>query len=1514
MKQTVAHLLKRTFATILAFTVVSGSMLASMPTSYAADLPSATVTYDFHKLGVEGQETQAGWSIDSQTDTSILYKAPYGLQVDNYSADRIISFNFDVPAGSPYELQLSSALAAGGCIANVLIDDNVVGEYNFYYDSYVADTGLKSLKTIMLTGGTHKLSLVAASQPDGSWGYCMYPGQFVLVPKATVPTLDQLTLVPGKNPLTVGDTTVLAVSGKYSDGNIHKILNPSLQLTASGDDKVITIDSDSKEITAVGEGIATIQASVVEDGKTVEGSVQLTVMKETLTEIDLISDKMGLSSGDTAQLSVTGKLNTKADADLSNAAMEFATSNSNVATVDKSTKILTAVGNGTATITAKVTLDGVTLEKSILISVYNGTLQSVSASAVDTTLDFAQYSQINVKGTFSGDTIPVALNKDSLTFTSSNEDTIKANADGKVWAVGTGSASVTVKSNISGIEKTATVDFTVNQVTTILYDFHKLGVGTQETQPSWDIVTAETNPTLSAQPYGLHVENDSNGNEISFSFVVPLESPYQLQFSSAQASGGGVSSMMIDGKEIKQWDFYSAVYVADTGLKPLKTMILTKGTHTFTMKSVSQTNGSWGYRMYPGSFVLVKKDSIPVLKDISLSASIAELSKGQTSQLQVTGTLNDGTTDSLGDATIGYTSSNEAIATVDATGAVKATGVGTATLTATVTLDAVVISKTIQIVVNNAVLKSVTMTTDKTELVVGQTAQITLQGILTNSKSINLSDASVSYTSSDEAVATVDSNGIVTSVGEGSAIINASVTLGDITLANTVTIHVEKRILKQVELTAIDSATEVALGETKQLKVLATMNDGTAVDLTKNGVTVAYLSANTDIATVGQSTGLVTASTSNEGTANIQVNVTLDGITKSSTIAIKVFSWDTVKNEKQKSSLYTAAKVATARENVVKYSWAKAEKDNAVATADQFVALGNDYLWNLVTPQSLPRSYTVNDAKGSPTSGTDIYTKTGSNYPWIIDPVNHPFKIQDPISKEYFPTNDFASYYKSGLNGNGIFDPKLADKQYLINTSGNGKGDSWGVDDGYGFVNTDGTKYTFIAYYNHWLWYNGGATNYGFIQRALDSLRDAYLYTGEAKYAQSGTILLDRIADVYPSMDSSVYKWADGFQNSHGGTGLGKVVGSIWETILVPSFIRAYDAFYPGMDDPSIISFLSEKAAKYDISNPKSTSAAIKKNIEDGIIKQVVPGVKNCQLEGNTGMQQSCVALAAVVIDTLPETKDWLDFDFKESELTTNPRTVSGGDLWPILVNEVDRDGQGAEAAPGYNNLWLDQLKQVADVIDGYSLEGLDFSVDLYKNPKFMKMFKAFYPLILSGRYTAQIGDTGAVADPSIIANVDDCIQGFAKTGDPILAQLTYSLNHNSTNGIHADIFTKDPEKVAVDIKNVITAQGEFKLNSSNMTGFGFAALRDGINYIKTSGITYQFANMNIIEQTAQLKYFSNSGTEQFDALSDGNHITISFDVAKSNDYELDLRTFKSSSYGIYDIYIDDKLIHTYDF
>ncbi|GGD60892.1 heparinase II/III domain-containing protein [Paenibacillus nasutitermitis] len=549
---------------------------------------------------------------------------------------------------------------------------------------------------------------------------------------------------------------------------------------------------------------------------------------------------------------------------------------------------------------------------------------------------------------------------------------------------------------------------------------------------------------------------------------------------------------------------------------------------------------------------------------------------------------------------------------------------------------------------------------------------------------------------------------------------------------------------------------------------------------------------------------------------------------------------------KTKSTYYTAEKVTNARSNIEKYDWAKSIRDNAVKKAQFFLDLDDEFLWHFPTSQALPRSLGVltrykQRVKGSPGPDGAEINKYG-NYPWIIDPINHPWKLKSPVTGELYPTNDFKSYYESGLNEQGEFDPELAKingSQFLKNELYPERGENWGVDDGWGWKDADGDVWTFIAYYNHWAhWVTGGGNaNHGYITRGLDALREAYLYTGDPKYAHKGLILLDRIADLYPDMDISVHHWDLGFDNGDPSvhTAQGKIVHDIWETGIVKSFTYAYDAFYPVIDqDPELLSFLSSKAEQYKLGKSKNTPDDIRNNIEDNILRYIYPGVQNSQIRGNIGQHQSALALAAVVLDEEGTSKEWLDFVFKPGELIKQPDPnapfgrkyiLTGGNFDPVFYNDIDRDGWGNEASPGYNMGWLDNFQIVADAVDGYERYP---EYDLYNNPKYLKMFQAYYPIIMLDNYTPTIGDTGKTGSPGLIGSLANDLIGFEKTEDPILAQLAYKRNGNKTTGMHGSIFSADPEKIVRDIEEVIRTKGAFRLGSTHETGFGFSALRDG--------------------------------------------------------------------------------------
>lgn len=1130
-------------------------------------------------------------------------------------------------------------------------------------------------------------------------------------------------------------------------------------------------------------------------------------------------------------------------------------------------------------------------------------LTNIKMTALDNRLEAGQGSKLSVVG-YDADEKEYNLDSYVREFTSSDSDVVAVKPDGSIEAVGEGSAAITVSVDINGVslEDKVTIDV-FGVISSIKYDF-KDGIDATIEKNGWQIVESNASNSYRNQSYGVQVQSDNVGEYIKIALNVPVDGYYTVKFVGAGAGGGGIVDLLVDDFFVGQFDFYFDGYTPEQPQVVFKTLELNRGTHYLTLRAVGKSK-SWGYNMYPSELELERKESLPTIDSINIESDREDVAVGESARLTVKAIMDDGYVDHLrdSDATVNLSSEDESVAVIEDGNVVRGIAPGNSNIIAKVTLNDETKDGKLNIVVNKKVLAEVKAGLKVGDMFVGGEDKIIVEARLDDGSLVDNRDLKLQFTSNDEDTVKVDGDGKVEAIAEGRAKVEVKATLGEVTKIENVEIEVT-----HIHLTSIDVTVDkekLFTGRKANVTVMGQLNSGQESNL--EDATITYVSSDPEVLEVDND-GVVTAK--NPGEANIQVTVVMDGVevTGESPVII-VEDTSSITNSKTRRTYYTDEKIEAARENISKYDWAKSIKEGAVAEADRYVE-DLDFLWNLVPSQCVPRSFLVNEVNDKyicPSCKTDLRAEF-SNYPWVIDVVNNPWKLKCPKCGILFPTNDFGAYYESGLDEHGIFDPERADKSLLKNELYEDKGEDWGVDDGYGFVDENGNRHTFIAYYAHWgLWYNSGV-----IQKALDALSQAYVYTGDIKYARAGIVLLDRVADVYPSMNLESYKPADGFKNSDGGTGgKGKAVGSIWETELVQSFIKAYDAFFDAIEDEGVIGFLREKSAEYDMDNPKDRAALIRKNIEDGILREVYPAVKNAEIRGNFGMHQAALALAAVVLDSQPETGEWLDFTFKPGGFEYNPYRVTGGDILSTLVENVDRDGHGNEAAPGYNTLWLEQLKIVADVLEGY--DGYE-GADLYENPKFKKMFSSMYPLMLCDRYTAQIGDSGATGSLGLMTNLEHTVKAFEKYGDVELGQLAYFLNNNSTKGIHSDIFTKDPEKIANDIQNIIDTEGILSLKSNNLAGYGFMALRDGSNKKPYAGRMIKFTDMELIEDTAGNKLFANSGTIQFEAEEVGQRLSFKFNISKSDMYEINLMPFKAASYGIYDVYLDGKKISTVDF
>ena len=152
-----------------------------------------------------------------------------------------------------------------------------------------------------------------------------------------------------------------------------------------------------------------------------------------------------------------------------------------------------------------------------------------------------------------------------------------------------------------------------------------------------------------------------------------------------------------------------------------------------------------------------------LVTSVTLDESELTIEKGYTAQLTATVAPDDA--DNLG---LTWTSDNEEVATVDENGLVTAVSAGEANITATA-VDGSGVTATCKVTIAPKLVTSVTL--DESELTIekGFTEQLTATVAPDDADNLSLA-----WTSDNEEVATVDENGLVTAVGEGTATITAT--------------------------------------------------------------------------------------------------------------------------------------------------------------------------------------------------------------------------------------------------------------------------------------------------------------------------------------------------------------------------------------------------------------------------------------------------------------------------------------------------------------------------------------------------------------------------------------------------------------------------------------------------------------------------------------------------------------------------------------------------------------------
>jgi hypothetical protein len=510
------------------------------------------------------------------------------------------------------------------------------------------------------------------------------------------------------------------------------------------------------------------------------------------------------------------------------------------------------------------------------------------------------------------------------------------------------------------------------------------------------------------------------------------------------------------------------------------------------------------------------------------------------------------------------------------------------------------------------------------------------------------------------------------------------------------------------------------------------------------------------------------------------------------------------------STFYPPALLARVRANIARYPWAAAMQKQIVDAARPWMAMSDDELWSLMFGNTIKRSWMVWSSGYCPACRKPV-----PMYNWDIHALEHPWKVRCPHCKQYFPTNDFVAFYRSGLDEHGIFDPKRADRSLLFNTEHPDANDPlhlFGVDDGDGFSDGRHTWRFIGAYLIYGQWKQA-------VVAGIEALSAAYVVTGAPAYAHKAGILLDRVADLYPTFDFI----KQGILYDAPSPAAGYV--SVWHDACEETrqLVLGYDKVFEAIrTDQTLPAFLSRKAEQFKLGVPKATFADIQRNIEDRILRD--PLAQRPKITSNYPRTE----VAAAIIETVLGGPD--------------ARQRADAILDAMLTRGTAVDGvTGEKGLAGYTSY---TIQGVAVLLEQYARLDPGFLKNLLKrHPKVHDMYRFHIDTWCFEKYYPLSGDTGSFAAPvlqyvgvglSRQPGVDPSMFSFLwrlyqATGDAGFVQVLYHANGDTTDGLPYDLFAEDPAAIQKGVRDVIAREGPApRLASVNKSHWHIGILRSG--------------------------------------------------------------------------------------
>lgn len=786
-------------------------------------------------------------------------------------------------------------------------------------------------------------------------------------------------------------TSQVFVTGVTLDKNTASMTTGTpLQLNAT----VLPVDATNKKVTweSSDPTVASVDATgLVSVYKT--GTARITVVtddggktavcqitaRSVVTGVTLNKDELTLVNGEVGTLKAT-----VLPFDVTNKSVTWSSSDESVAVVNANGQITTRKA-GTTVITVKTAEGGKTATCTVTVSAGVVSVTSITLNKTSTTLKEGSTEKLNAT------IAPASATNKEVMWTSDKPSVASVAVDGTITAHKSGTATITAKTVDGG--KTAMCMVTVNTsaiaVTGVSLNPDKLSLVEGNSSPltatilpgnatvksvTWSssapaIASVDGTGRVTAHKAGQATitVTTTDGNKtgqclvtvtsslVAVTGVSLNKSALSLSASGSEKLQATITPSNATNKSVtwKSSDPFVASVAADGTVSAHKA-----GSATITVTSVDGgKEATCAVRVNAG---------VVSVTGVTLNKTQLNLVEGNSEGLTATVTPSDAT-----NKNVTWSSSNSSVATVDATGKVTALSAGNATITVTTADGSKTAVCSVSVTAKTIAVTGISVSPTSLAKKTGESHQLSA-----TVSPANATNKNVTWTSSNPAVATVSSTGLVTATGPGSATITVA-SQADPTKTATASISVTQPV---TGVTISPTTSEVREGET--LTLTATVSPGNASN--KN---VTWSSSNTAIATVDAS-GVVTGKS--VGAVTITVTTVEGGKTAVSMVTVK---------PKIVSPYYPSAHKGWAGSNIY-WDGSKLTFDDTDVTTHQnyqgvFFQWGS--LWGIAPNDESASTTTVYTPSGQTTvSWTSIpRVDTGLNIP-DDKPRSYLMEIHDP--------------------------------------------------------------------------------------------------------------------------------------------------------------------------------------------------------------------------------------------------------------------------------------------------------------------------------------------------------------------------------------------------------------------------------------------------------------------------------------------------------------------------------------